>query len=436
MYFSKYNIFSKIRNSENYYLLNLLTGQADILDKKKAEEITSGNYTDIEEYTAKGYLIDEKEEKKLYTEKYFSFIESRDRDEIQIFFIPWYACNFGCSYCYQSGYDNDPLPVSEEVVNSFFKYIDSEFLGRRKYITIFGGEPLLPSANAGKTIEYLLNEATKRGIDTAIVTNGFALSEYVPVLKKYRIREVQVTLDGMEEIHNKRRPLKNSGPTFDKIVMGIDAALENKISINLRVVIDKENLQELVELSKFAVSKSWTDSPFFKTQLGRNYELHYCQSSQSKLFTRLEFYEAIFSLIEKNPEILEFHKPAFSISRFLFDNGETPAPLFDDCTGCKTEWAFDYTGKVYPCTATVGKKGEEVGSFYPIIVKNDDRIDEWKERDVTTIKECKTCSLQLACGGGCASIAKNNSGHLNSPDCRPVKELLEMGISLYFKDNV
>ena len=137
-------------------------------------------------------------------------------------------------------------------------------------------------------------------------------------------------------------------------------------------------------------------------------------------------------MIEEHPEITEFHKPAFSVSKFLFDNGELPAPLFDDCTGCKTEWAFDGSGHIYACTATVGKNGEELGTFYPTVNKANDLIKLWEERDVTTIPECKSCNLQLACGGGCASIAKNRTGILASPDCRPITQLLEMGISHYF----
>ncbi len=116
-----------------------------------------------------------------------------------------------------------------------------------------------------------------------------------------------------------------------------------------------------------------------------------------------------------------------------------PDPLFDACPGTKTEWAFDYTGSIYACTATVGKKGEELGKFYPEIRMDEEKLEEWEDRDILSIDECKTCPVQLACGGGCAAIAKNKHGQHNSPDCRPVTELLEMGIGLYFNqenDNV
>lgn len=435
MYFSKYNIFSKIKDSNSYYIVNILSGNADILEPEKAQEIISGNFTEIEEYKEKGYLIDEAEEKKIYTKKYLDFIEARDTDEIQIFFVPWYSCNFECSYCYQAGYENKFQVPSKEVINSFFAYVKNEFKDRKKYITIFGGEPLLPGEKYKEVISYILEQAKKENIDIAIVTNGFALSEYMDILRNTKLREIQVTLDGTGEVHNQRRPLKGGNPTFYKIVEGIDLAIANKITINLRMVLDKENIYGMVELARFAINKGWTKSKYFKTQLGRNYELHYCQTGHSKLFSRIDFYETIYSLIHKYPEILEFHKPAFSISKFLFENGELPLPLFDDCSGCKTEWAFDYTGNIYSCTATVGKPDSSLGTFYPEISLSKDKVSEWEDRDVTSIKECTTCNLQLACGGGCAAVAQNKTGNLHSPDCRPIKELIGMGLSSYiFKE--
>jgi uncharacterized protein len=138
-------------------------------------------------------------------------------------------------------------------------------------------------------------------------------------------------------------------------------------------------------------------------------------------------------LLKGHPEVLEFHKPAFSISKFLFENGELPSPLYDSCPGTKTEWAFDYAGSIYSCTATVGKQGEALGSFFPDISKKEALIEQWEERDVTSIPACSECNLRLACGGGCASVALNATGKILAPDCRPVRELLELGIATYFK---
>ncbi len=161
--------------------------------------------------------------------------------------------------------------------------------------------------------------------------------------------------------------------------------------------------------------------------------MHHCQSSPDKLFDRISLYESIFELTKNHPHILEFYKPAYSVSKFLAENGELPEPLFDSCPACKTEWAFDYTGKIYSCTATVGKADESLGTFYPEITRKEDIIEQWESRDVTSIPECKECSAQLACGGGCGSVAKNRTGNICSSDCRPVKELMELGFSAYFE---
>jgi uncharacterized protein len=237
----------------------------------------------------------------------------------------------------------------------------------------------------------------------------------------------------MADVHNLRRPLKGGGATFDRIVAGIDGALARNLTVNLRVVVDRQNIQQLPAIAQFAIDRGWTAHPHFKTQLGRNYELHTCQTDQNRLLSRIEMFREIYALVQRHPEILEFHKPAFSISKFLFENGELPSPLYDSCPGTKTEWAFDYTGAIYSCTATVGKTQEALGTFYPSVTRKSKLIEQWEDRDVTSIAECRDCNLQLACGGGCASVAFNNKGQLHAPDCRPVKELLGMGIATYFK---
>lgn len=438
MQYSKYNIFSKIKNSDNYFVVNLLSRNADILGPLEAEELSDIKANGVKEtshlpeFVEKGYVIDANEEKVRYKKAYLDFSDSRDSDEVQLFFVPNYSCNFACTYCYQDDYKASKSEVTHEIIDSFFEYVRVEFANRKKYITVFGGEPLMSSPKQKEIIGYFIKKANEQELQLSFVTNGYGLEEYMEVLKTGRVREIQITLDGTESVHNSRRFLKNGSGTFTKIVSGIDACLRNSIPVNLRIVADQENVENLPELARFAIDKGWTKDENFKTQIGRNYELHHCNSSPEKLFTRISMYEKLFQLIQQHPHILEFYKPAYSISRFLWENGELPDPLFDSCTACKTEWAFDYTGNIYSCTATVGKEDESLGTFYPIIKHNADIIEQWQSRDVTEISECKECNLQLACGGGCGSVAKNRTGKICSPDCRPVADLLEMGFAAYF----
>lgn len=439
MYYSKQNIFSKVRDDEKYFIVNLLSGNADLLDPEDAIQLSlirKGVQQDpefAEVLSEKGYLTDTKTESRLFRKSYFDFINARDKDEIQMFFILNYSCNFSCTYCYQDEYNNPKPNSGFEITDAFFSYIQKEFAGRRKYVTVFGGEPLLNTPGQKKQVAYLLEQANKVKLDVCFVTNGYALEEYIEILKTGQIREIQVTIDGTEDIHNKRRLLKDGGKTYERIIRGVDTCLQNLLPVNLRMVIDKDNIEDLPAFAQFAIDKGWTASPFFKTQIGRNYELHHCQSTPDKLFSRISLYEKIFELTKKYPHISEFYKPAYSVAKYLSQNGNLPDPLFDACPACKTEWAFDYTGRIYSCTATVGKADESLGTFYPEVTRKTAMIEQWESRDVTTIPECKECSVQLACGGGCGSVAKNKTGTICSPDCRPVKELLELGFAAYFK---
>jgi len=439
MIYSRHNIFSRINGSDNFFIVNLLSGSADILNPDEGKmlhdflggkELTQEFHQNLKE---QGYLVDEKEEERLYRSRYLDFIDTRDEDEVQLFFVPNYSCNFACTYCYQDEYANTKQELSTEVIDAFFLYISHEFAGRKKYLTVFGGEPLLNSPKQKGLIVYMLKLANEANLEVCFVTNGYSLVEFIDILKLAQIREIQVTLDGIGSIHDTRRFLKGGGATFDKIVKGIDACLQAALPVNLRMVVDKDNIDGLSEMARFAIDKGWTANVLFKTQLGRNYELHHCQATSEKLFSRISLYETIYNQVREHPHILEFYKPAYSVSKFLAENGSLPDPLFDACPACKTEWAFDYTGQIYSCTATVGKPGESLGTFYPEVSRRDDVISEWENRDVTVIDECSACNMQLACGGGCGSVAKNRTGSVCSSDCRPVKELLELGFSAYFE---
>lgn len=440
MKYSRFNILSRIKDSEDYFIVNLLSGNADILDisdASKIETIRRGEDLADQDFMAelaeKGYITDESEETRQYRRKYLDFVDARETDEIQLIFVTNYSCNFSCSYCYQDQYQNPENILDRNVIDAFFSYIGKEFATRRKYITIFGGEPLLGSSRQKQKIGYIVEKANEAGLSLCFVTNGYHLKEYIPVLSKGSIREIQVTLDGTGPVHDSRRFLKGGGATFSKIVEGIDSCLEAGIDVNLRVVIDRENIANLPELAQFAIDKGWTRNSLFKTQIGRNYELHHCQSSPEKLFDRLTLYESIFEIIEKHPHVQEFYKPAYSISKYLAENGELPDPLFDSCPACKTEWAFDFQGKIYSCTATVGKPDESLGTFYPDVALDQSAVEQWQERDILSISECRECQVRLACGGGCGSLAKNRTGKICSADCRPVKELMEIGFKAYFK---
>ncbi|MBI5609494.1 MAG: radical SAM protein [Deltaproteobacteria bacterium] len=435
MELSRHNILTPVHGSPQWLLANLLSGQADLLDPEVAEPLARGELPPagaaLDELAQKGYAVEPAAEQKAFRQAYLEFVRNRESDEIQLFYVPTYACNFACSYCFQDEYAPRPGQDGAQVLQAFFAYIDSHFAGRRKYVTLFGGEPLLPSHAARAVVEQLVAGTRARGLDLAVVTNGYHLTDYIPLLQQARIRAIQVTLDGPAAVHDARRMLRGGAGTFAQVAQGVTAALQAGMAVNLRAVLDRSNLEAFADLARYAIDAGWTGNPLFKTQIGRNYELHHCQSERAQLYTRLQLFQDLYELIQRRPEVLELHKPAYSVAKFLFERGELPAPLFDSCPACKSEWAFDYTGAIYPCTANVGKTGEAVGRFWPQTELSEPDVAAWHARDVLEIEACGSCNLRLACGGGCGAVAKNQTGQIAAPDCRPVAELLGLGTALY-----
>jgi len=129
---SRHNIFSKLEDSDDYFIVNLLSRNADILNPDLAKEYRTGELTNKTEWIEKGYLSNPAEEEKKYKHAYLNFIQNREDDEVQLFFVPSYSCNFACSYCYQEGYDQTVKLADEKIINGFFNYINKHFAGVKK----------------------------------------------------------------------------------------------------------------------------------------------------------------------------------------------------------------------------------------------------------------------------------------------------------------
>ncbi|RPJ08248.1 MAG: hypothetical protein EHM28_04850, partial [Spirochaetaceae bacterium] len=126
---SSHNITGKLFNSDKWFIINLLSRNADITDEKHVRMIEEG--TPDPQLLEKGYMVDPDAEQEAYRLAYLEFLDNRKTEEVQIFYAPWYSCNFACGYCYQASYDgaSGVPPVQQDVIRAFFAYIDQNFAG-------------------------------------------------------------------------------------------------------------------------------------------------------------------------------------------------------------------------------------------------------------------------------------------------------------------
>ena len=79
--------------------------------------------------------------------------------------------------------------------------------------------------------------------------NGYLLTPKIAKkLGEYNVSNMQITIDGPEEIHNRRRPLAGGQGTFKKIIQNVKECKEFIENISIRINTDKENVDEINHL--------------------------------------------------------------------------------------------------------------------------------------------------------------------------------------------
>ncbi len=449
MRLSQSTIVSPIPGREKLLLVQPLTGQVALLESEQANAVRElapeaelPRSLPLEALAEGGFAVESADgERRLLAQAWVEYLGELEKTPTQLIVVPNFGCNLKCTYCFQELFDPAAGLIKPENIEALFAYID-RFHGNdspRPYLTLFGGEPLVDTPAHHDRVRRLLDGARQSGMSVAAVTNGYDLESFLPDLAQGPIKEIQVTIDGPQSIHDSRRPHANGQGTFERVVRSIDLLLAAKIPVNLRVVADKDNLPAMPALARVADEKGWLSQPesLFKTQIGRNYELFGCAQRQKReqLYDRIELWSRYVELAEADPVLRRFHKPRMHGMRHLAETGEFPAPNFDSCPAAKKEWAFAADGNIYGCTATVGNPRYRLGRYAPTIERDEKAIEAWAGRSVHTIDQCKSCAVAAVCGGGCGAIAAhNNNGDPRTPDCRPVREIIGLGARFYGLD--
>jgi uncharacterized protein len=87
------------------------------------------------------------------------------------------------------------------------------------------------------------------------------------VLNELKVTSFQITVDGNEETHNKRRPHANGGGTFATIIGNMVNCKDILPNISLRVNVDKSNPNAIEEITEILREKELLDK--VKPYLGR-----------------------------------------------------------------------------------------------------------------------------------------------------------------------
>lgn len=250
--FMKYCLITDIDNGT--LIFNGLTRSLVFLN---SEEIGSiGNINDYE-FLYKNYFLvpedfNEQEITDSIREKLKKPIDSVYLDHPQSFTIlTTTKCNARCFYCYELK-SKKKHHMTEETAKKVGEYI-SKVADRGKRINMhwFGGEPMFNM----KVIDIITQIVRDSGqnFTTTFTSNGYLFDKDLVLKAKnvWNTVEMQITIDGTEDVYNKVKNYihKDTNP-YKRVLNNIAMLLNNGIRISIRMNLDFHNAENLKELAK------------------------------------------------------------------------------------------------------------------------------------------------------------------------------------------
>ena len=157
----------------------------------------------------------------------------------KVFIIPTLRCNLRCKHCYRVSYAGGEL-TTEKWKGIIIKL--KQWLGY--FLLVFTeGEPLMR-----EDLFEIINFARKQGIFTILSTNGTLIDNYAADrLVESGLDIICISLDGFKETHEF---LRGDG-VYNKVINAI-GYLKNRIKLHITTTIMNYNLDEILDLVKFA----------------------------------------------------------------------------------------------------------------------------------------------------------------------------------------
>jgi len=326
-----------------------------------------------------------------------------------------YACNFKCTYCFEeSSRTTVKLNfVTQEKVIEWLKRRMERFGYKKLHINYYGGEPLLNP----KAIEHISGvmkswcENNGLAFAMSIQTNGYLLTpELVDTFKKVNLTGVRISVDGVKEDHDRFRPLRGGGGTFDRIVENI-ANCADKIPIYISMGFEHGDVGPIERLLNYFQERgilhkvgNFIFSPIHPT-LGPAGHAEAIRGSEcmcnadDKIFAQA---------VRKINELLDqkgVKNPKSGMST-------ATCPLTRENGGV----TIDQEGRLFKCNSLLGHPELSVGDVF-----HDEFNAKGAEfRDLDVWKQCPVdCTYLPMCSGGCRLMSfVGGNKNFKVPSCK------------------
>lgn len=242
-------------------------------------------------------------------------------------------CNLNCQHCYNRAGENKNAiarKYTQEELDKFYHYYKPEV------VSATGGEPLLEY----ETVKQIAASLASYNAELELVTNAYFLNKekIEELLDINRNLSCQISLDGMESLHNKIRGNKEA---FQRAVEGIRLCLDYKIPVKPRLTLTKENYEETFRVIEFLNSISQQDS---KIKLVIRPVVNFGRARDNM----------ILSVPQSEKELKEIFNKA---------SDHVPVGVTERCGYCTNSLAIDYKGDMYECCYLIPNREYFIGNI-------------------------------------------------------------------------
>ncbi|MBU5293401.1 thioether cross-link-forming SCIFF peptide maturase [Anaerosalibacter bizertensis] len=342
-------------------------------------------------------------------------------------------CNLRCKYCFasQGDFKGKRLLMPLEVGKKALEFIVNSS-GNRKNLEVdfFGGEPLMNFEVVKDLVAYgrELEKNHNKRFRFTITTNGVLLDEDKMEFINENMDNIVLSLDGRKEVNDNMRTTFDGEGSYDIIVPKFIEMADKRgdkdyfvrgtfTSNNLDFTRDALEFYNL-GFKKISIEPVVTDSK-------EEYAI-----KEEHLDTILNEYE------EFSKEYIKIKKmdKDFTFFHFMIDLNQGPC-LIKRATGCgagSEYMAVTPEGDLYPCHQFVGNDDFKLGDVFNGVINSDIR-EKFKQSNVFSKEECKTCWARFYCSGGCHANAYNTNKDITKPykiGCEMEKKRIECAISI------
>lgn len=387
----KYLLYNSRRN--NFYELNReLYSYLSDTDIFSADSASAEQAEMIEQLRSLNILATEENDDDYLAELRLRHnIRAFDSSALGLTIVPTISCNLRCPYCFE---ENKPAGMmTRETADKLISFISEHEAAKDIDITWFGGEPTL----GVDIMEYILEKVQdidgKKLCGHSIITNGTLWTDRVIALfKKYPLGGIQITLDGMQPEHDRKRIRHDGSGTFEDIMNNIGRITDAlpDVKLDIRINVDNTNSADYIRLSDMLYSR-FPEAKNISIYPGILRANRGCESPS--FFT--------------SADVVRFYD-------MLRQHGHESYGYPQHCSkGCMATRTSSYVvgprGELYKCWEHLGKPELEIGKIDSPDLTNGKLMRRLIDNGhLFSSAECRRCGLLPVCSGGCPNKRYEN----------------------------